>query len=105
MRRAALVLSLFASALRAQRAPSAAAAPPAVPLLGDWQLNLARTHYGPTVDRRRRERFSCDAQGGGVRCVITSVRADGQELIGGFVATVDGAVAPVTGIPDTDAVR
>jgi len=30
-----------------------------VPLVGDWELNLARTHYGTGVDRRRSKRFSC----------------------------------------------
>lgn len=42
-----------ASAAGAQRAPTA---PTAIPLVGDWQLDLARTHYGPGVDRRRSER-------------------------------------------------
>jgi hypothetical protein len=40
-----------------------------------------------------------------LRCVITSVRADGRQLTGRFVARIDGTSAPVTGIPDVDAIQ
>lgn len=100
----AVALSLAGtSALSAQRVVPA---PPAVvALAGDWELNLARTHYGPGVDRRRSERFSCTLQANRLSCVIRSVRADGRQLTGRFVAPMDGTSARVTGIPDVDAIQ
>lgn len=80
-------------------------APPTVPLIGDWQLNVGRTHYGPGVDRRRRELMTCTGETDSVRCVIRSVRADGHELTGWFSASLDGRTAPVTGVPDVDEVQ
>ncbi len=106
MRLASIAFTLVGmSVLDAQRVPPPPAGqiPPA--LVGDWQLNLARTHYGPGVDRRRSERFSCTTQASQLRCVITSVRADGRHLTGRFVAPMDGTGAPVTGIPDIDEIQ
>jgi hypothetical protein len=76
------------------------------PLAGRWVLNLARTHYGPGVDHRTKETFSCEATSPAeVACQIQSVRADGRSLLGKFVAAYDGTAYPVTGIPDVDHVR
>jgi len=99
----ALVLA-HASTSGAQR-PSLPAGPLSIPLAGEWQLNSGRTHYGPGVDSRRSERFSCAVEENRVRCVIRSVRANGQELTGRFVSSLDGAGSPVTGIPDVDEVQ
>ena len=85
--------------------PAQSAGPVPVALVREWRLNPARTHYGPGVNRRRSERFSCSAEANQVRCVIRSVRADGQTLTGRFRAPVDGTSAPVTGIPDIDEVQ
>ncbi|HET7231380.1 MAG TPA: hypothetical protein VFJ16_15335 [Longimicrobium sp.] len=41
----------------------------------------------------------------GVRCTITSVRSDGQRLVGRFQARYDGGSAPVSGIAGMDGVR
>jgi hypothetical protein len=89
--------------LGGQRPP--AAVPDAPPLVGEWQLNLALTHYGPGVDRRRSERMSCAMAGRELRCRIHSVRSDGRELTGTFTAVPDGPGGPTTGIPDIDEVR
>jgi hypothetical protein len=95
----ALTLWILAAA---QGAPPA---PPAAPMAGDWDLNLKRTHYGPTVQRRRKERFTCKESEGHLECVIRSLRTDGRELVGTFRAALDGAVSPVVGIPGVDEVR
>ncbi|HEX5043351.1 MAG TPA: hypothetical protein VFV75_10625 [Candidatus Polarisedimenticolaceae bacterium] len=80
--------------------------PPPVPaLVGDWDLNLHRTHYGPTVERRKKERFTCKESEGYLECVIRSVRTDGRTLVGTFRATPDGEVSPVVGIPGMTEVR
>lgn len=77
----------------------------AVPLVGSWKLNLARTHYGKNVDVRRRERFTCDLRDAVLSCTITSVREKGATIVGHFSAHLDGKRARVTGIPDVDAVE
>lgn len=103
---AAIALALVGPpVLGAQRVTPPPPGQTPVALVGDWQLNLGRTHYGPGVDRRRSERFSCTIQTNRLRCVITSVRADGRQLTGRFVAPMDGTSAPVTGIPDVDAIQ
>jgi hypothetical protein len=95
-----LVLSLWM--LAAAKNPSA---PATVPLAGDWDLNLRRTHYGPTVERRKKERFTCKESEGHLECVMRTVRTDGRELVGTFRAALDGALSPVVGIPGVDEVR
>jgi hypothetical protein len=74
------------------------------PFAGVWRLDLARTHYSPSADPRREETFSCAPASRGVRCTITSVRADGRRLVGRFAAAYDGRPGPVSGIPDMDRV-
>jgi len=105
MRHTALALTLLVAMATRQQAATVSPAHPAAPLLGDWQLNLSRTHYGPNVDRRRRERMTCTAEAEKVRCVIRSIRSDGRELTGQFTASLDGVAGAVTGIPDVDAVQ
>lgn len=102
----AIAVALATARLAAQPAavgPPAGAEVPA--LIGDWELNLARTHYGPGVDRRRRERFTCALHGAPVACTIRGERADGRVVVGRFTAGLDGAGAPVAGIPGVDEVR
>ena len=89
----------------AQLAPAGTSSAADAPLVGDWQLNLGRTRYGPGVDRRQRERFTCTGHARTVQCTIRSVRAGGQVVVGRFAATLDGAGSPVTGVPDVDEVR
>lgn len=101
MRCTAIVLALLVATARRRECQAA----PAVPLIGTWQLNVGRTHYGAGVDRRRRERMTCTTEADSVRCVIQSVRADGHELSGQFIAALDGSAAPVTGVPDVDEVQ
>lgn len=105
MRRTALALLFLAATGGARQGQSVPSAPSTIPLVGSWQLNLGRTHYGPGVDRRRSERMTCTAEAEAVRCTIQSVRADGRELTGVFAATLDGAPGLVTGIPDVDQVQ
>ena len=103
----AIVLALFsASCSGARSAPVGARFGPPVTLLdGKWELNLARTHYGRGVDRRRREVFTCGPRGEQVHCVIRSVRTDGRVVIGELAATLDGVGAPVSGIAGVDEVQ
>lgn len=86
-------------------AAAAAPQPASNPLVGRWDLNLARTHYGGGAEPRRRESFNCAADGPGVKCTIASVRADGRTVVGAFTARYDGIPAPTAGIPEVDHVR
>ena len=86
-------------------AVAAAPLPAADPLVGRWELNVARTHYGGGAEPRKKELFVCAAAGAGVRCTIESVRADGRTLSGGFTAAYDGSPGPTQGIPEVDHVR
>lgn len=74
-------------------------------LVGIWQLDLARTHYGPGVDRRRRERMRCAVRARLVDCTIESVRADGRQVTAHFSAPATGVPAAVSGLADLDTVR
>ncbi|CAN5803980.1 hypothetical protein BH18ACI5_BH18ACI5_05760 [soil metagenome] len=104
MQHAAIAVTLVGLlALGAPRAQPAS--PAAVPLIGEWQLNLARTHYGPKVERRRSETLSCADEKSQIACVVRSVRANGNIVTGRFSAALDGAVGRVTGIPDIDGVE
>ena len=105
MRHTAVALTLLVAMATRQQAQTVPVARAASPLLGDWQLNLGRTHYGPNVDRRRRERMTCTTEAEKVRCVIRSTRSDGRKLTGQFTASLDGVAGPVTGIPDLDEVQ
>ena len=78
---------------------------PTDPLVGRWELNLARTHYGGGAEPRTRESFVCVPRGARVQCTIRSKRADGREVVGRFDAPDDGTAAATTGIPDVDQIR
>jgi hypothetical protein len=57
------------------------------------------------VDQRRRERFTCAVRGVRLACTIRSDRSDGRAVVGRFVAALDGAGAPVSGVAGVDEVR
>ena len=105
IRRTALALALLAPTAAHRATPLVSSAPDASPLVGRWQVNLGRTHYGAGVDRRRHERMTCTEVKEGIHCVIESIRSDGSELTGRFTASLNGFIAPVTGIPGVDRVR
>ena len=83
-------------------ASSAAAQKKSDPLIGRWELNLAKSHYGGGAEPRKKETFICQPQGKAISCVIHSERVDGKHIEGAFTATYDGPPATVTGIPDVD---
>jgi hypothetical protein len=74
-------------------------------MIGRWELNLGRSHYGGGAEPRARETMVCEATADGIRCRIRSERIDARVLTACFVARDDGTRAPVTGFPDEDAVR
>jgi hypothetical protein len=74
-------------------------------IAGNWELNLARTQYGPSADSRRNEQFSCEASTTGLACHIDGERANGGHVAGRFTVQESGVAAPVCGVPEIDTVR
>jgi hypothetical protein len=72
------------------------------PLIGQWKLNTAKSHYARGAQPRKEETFTCKADAKAIACVIRSLREDGTRVEANFTATYDGPPAPVTGIPDAD---
>ncbi len=105
MRRTFLALGLLGTMTTCSQSQTVSSARLPSPLVGNWQLNIGRTHYGSGVERRRGEQMACTATGRSVQCVIRSQRADGRDLSAQFTASLDGGRAPVTGIPDVDEVE
>jgi hypothetical protein len=102
--RGALFVRLATASTLLVAAAGAQQSPPD-PLVGRWELNLARTHYGGGAEPRRRESFVCSAIDAGIDCTINSIRADGRHVIGRFSGRYDGTPGPTHGIPDVDQVR
>ena len=78
---------------------------PVNPLVGRWELNVARSHYGGGAEPRRHELFVCEAVRGVVRCTTTSVRPDGRKVVAAFAARDDGTPGTVRGLDDVDEIR
>lgn len=72
------------------------------PLVGRWDLNVARSHYGGGAEARRQELFVCEAVNGFLRCTTTSVRIGGRKVVVTFTARDDGTPSPVGGLDDID---
>jgi hypothetical protein len=102
-----MVLALGLVAVVVWPRAGAFAAGPKTPnaMIGRWELNRARSHYGGGAEPRSRETMVCEARADGIHCRIRSERIDGRVLTANFVARDDGTRAPVTGFPDEDAVR
>lgn len=77
---------------------------PVNPLRGAWQLNLARTRYGTSAERRLQEAFVCEGPDHDLRCRIEGTRADGRHVRAEFSAALDGHARAVTGVGDIDQV-
>ena len=75
------------------------------PVIGDWTLDLGRTVYGPSVEKRVDERFTCSMDGKGVHCRISSTKENGTVNSGSFDAVPDGPPGEVQGIEGLDNVR
>src|SRR5947208_287986 len=49
---------------------SASAQKKSDPLIGRWELNLAKSHYAGGAEPRKQETFTCQPQGKAISCVI-----------------------------------
>ena len=75
------------------------------PLVGRWEIDVARSHYGGGAEPRRQESFICETVHDAVQCTTTSVRPDGRRVVATFTARDDGTPAPVRGLDDLDEIR
>lgn len=75
------------------------------PLRGAWRLNVARTRYGASAERRLQETFVCDGADEELRCRIEGTRVDGRRIRGEFSAALNGGAGSVRGVADIDQVR
>ena len=66
------------------------------PLVGRWELDVARSHYGGGAEPRRQESFICETVHDAVQCTTTSVRPDGRRVVATFTARDDGTPAWAT---------
>jgi hypothetical protein len=82
---------------------SAAAIYAADPILGTWQLNVAKSHYDPGPPPKSVTRiYSQDKDG--VKAVSITVYKNGNTDTVHYPSDYDGKEHPVAGSPDTDGI-
>jgi hypothetical protein len=89
-----LVLLLFAVSLQAQ-APD--------PLIGTWELNVAKSKFNPGPPLKSSTR-TFEAVANGIKYSGQSVRADGTTGASHYTAYFDGKDYPITGDSNADTV-
>ncbi len=73
------------------------------PVLGTWNLNLAKSKYFPGPAPKQQTRIY-EADSTGVRATVMTVSADGQTITMHYPANYDGKEHTVTGSPDSDGI-
>ena len=74
------------------------------PLLGTWNLNLAKSHYNPGPAPKAETRVY-EAQDGGIRVIVKTVESDGHSVTVHIAANYDGKDYLVSGSSDYDAIQ
>ncbi len=77
------------------------AAPAADPVIGNWQLNVAKSKFSPGPAPRSDTRTYA-ASDQGITMTWKSVGADGKEIVAKSTFKADGKDYPVTGAPNFD---
>jgi hypothetical protein len=73
------------------------------PLIGTWELNLAKSKYSPGPAPKSQTRTYA-AAGDAVRLTANGVDAEGKATLVEYTASYDGKDYPITGAPDADAI-
>jgi hypothetical protein len=76
-----------------------------LPVVGDWTLDLSRTVYGSSVDRRVEERFVCSKDPSVLHCVILSTRENGKKVKAQFDAVLNGPAGDIYGVEGLNKVQ
>jgi hypothetical protein len=72
------------------------------PILGTWQLNVAKSKFAPGTELKSETRTYVLA-GEDIKATGTSVDAAGKKATSSWIVNYDGKDRPMTGNPDSDA--
>lgn len=73
------------------------------PVLGTWELNVAKSKYNPGPAPKSQTRIY-EALPGGIKVTIKTVNADGQATVVEHPANYDGKDYPITGSTQADVI-
>lgn len=73
------------------------------PIIGTWELNLAKSKFSPGPPPKSDIR-TFETAGAGVKFTAKIIDAEGKSITGGYTASDDGRNHPLTGNPDADTV-
>jgi hypothetical protein len=71
------------------------------PVLGTWELNVAKSKYSPGMPPKS-QTTKLETLKDGIREIVDRVNADGSMTHWDFTAQFDGKDYPITGDPDRD---
>ena len=96
-----ILKTAFITLLLAAGSAAVVAAPAADPVIGNWQLNVAKSKFspGPAPKSDTRTYTSSDQ---GTTMTWKSVGADGKEIVAKSTFKADGKDYPATGAPNFD---
>ena len=97
----AMLKTVFMAALLTVASAAAVAAPAADPLLGTWELNVAKSTFNPGPAPKSDTRtYAATEQG--TAMTWKNVGADGKEIVAKSTFKVDGKDYPLTGFANFD---
>ena len=97
----AMLKTVFVAALLVAGSAAVAAAPAADPVIGTWQLNVAKSKFSPGPAPKSDTR-TYEATDQGISMTWTSVAADGKQTVAKSTFKTDGKDYPMTGNPNFD---
>ena len=97
----AILKTAFVALLLAVGSTAVVAAPAADPVIGSWQLNVAKSKFSPGPAPKSDTRTYA-ASDQGITMTWKSVGADGKEIVAKSTFKADGKDYPATGAPNFD---
>lgn len=97
----AILKTAFVAVLLAAGSAAVVAAPAADPVIGTWQLNVAKSKFSPGPAPKSDTR-TYEATDQGIAMTWKSVGADGKEIVAKSTFKADGKDYPLTGVPNFD---
>ena len=97
----AILKTAFVALLLAVGSDAVVAAPAADPVIGSWQLNVAKSKFSPGPAPKSDTRTYA-ASDQGITMTWKSVGADGKEIVAKSTFKADGKDYPATGAPNFD---
>ncbi len=73
------------------------------PMMGTWELNVAKSKFSPGPAPKSQTR-TYEASGAGVKYTAKGVDAEGKPTLVQYTANFDGKDYPITGSPDSDSI-